>query len=320
MMNHLHNKLKPSTTNKLKHNAQKGFSLMELLVSITLGAFLLTGVVTNLVGTKNADKTKTAISEMDANARMALGVLRQTILHAGYTSINNVRLETAFYSARDGNLTNPVCSDGSSRDYITPAWNRRTRDGTRDFITVVTLADNPCKSGLATCPNDSDVNPNALVYYDCVGGGAKRDNPRVTSCSTDPSVGMEDPTQAKIYSSFWLKTSGTLYCQGSRGGAQPLVDDIESIQFLYGVKNSNDTVSFRKADSVNNLDLWGNVTSVQVAILIRSSTNILKEDSDKASYNLLDKKVTIPSGKLRRLFRVYTTTINLENRNKGALL
>lgn len=329
-MNYQHNKLKSSTLNKHKANTQKGLSLIELLVSVTLGVFLLTGVVTNLIGTKASDKTRAAISEMDANARMAIDVLRQTILHAGYMSMNNVRLETPFYTEKDGHLINPVCSDGSPRDYLTPTWNKRTRDGTRDFITVVTLADNPCgknASGdkLTTCPNDADVNPNALVYYDCVGGGAKRDNARVTYCSTDPDIGMTDPTQAKIYSSFWLQggsgaNNGTLYCQGSRGGAQPLVNNMESIQFLYGVKNSDESISYRKANSVNNLDLWGNVTSVQVAILMRSSTNILTEDSDKTTYNLLDKKVTIPNDRLRRLFRVYTTTINLENRNKGALL
>ncbi len=326
-MNHQHNKLK--SNNKLKASTQKGISLIELLVSVTLGAFLLTGVVTNLIGTKASDKTRAAINEMDANARMAIGALRQTILHAGYMSMNNIRLETAFYSEKDGTLTNPTCSDGSSRDYLTPTQNKRTRDGTRDFITVVTLADNPCgknASGdkLTTCPNDADANPNALIYYDCVGGGAKRDTARVTRCSTDPDIGMTDPTQAKIYSSFWLQgsgeNSGTLYCQGSRGGAQPLVDDMESIQFLYGVKNSDDSISYRNATSVNSSDLWGNVTSVQVAILMRSSTNILTENSDKTKYNLLDKEITIPDNRLRRLFRVYTTTINLENRNKGALL
>ena len=306
------------------HNFQQGLSLLELLISITLGAFLLTGVVTNFISTKSSDKTRAALSEMDANGRMALNVLRQTIQHAGYQSINNVRLEVPFYTPKDGNLTNPVCSDGTLRDVTTPGTNRRTRDGTgtrpKDVITVVTLADNPCKAGFPTCASSAQANPNALVYYDCLGGGATRDNSRVTACSTDPKVGMPDPTQAKIYSSFFIKSNNTLYCQGSRSTAQPIVDNVVSVQFLYGVKKEDGTTAFLTAKQVNDRDQWGYVTSVQVALLMRSSSNILKEPSDKTSYNLLDENIKIKSDDLRRLYRVYTSTINLENRNKGALL
>jgi len=310
--------------NRNKYSKQKGLSLIELLVSMTLGAFLLTGVVTNFIGTKNSDKTRFSLNEMDANARRALNVLRQSIQHAGYQSINNVRLEMPFYTKKDGVLINPICSNGEPRDVTTPTKNKQTKDGTgvrpRDRITIVTLADNPCKAGFPTCATDAQVNPNALVYYDCLGGGTKRDNPRVTACSTDPNVGMEDPTQAKIYSSFWIKSNHSLYCQGSRNTAQPIVDNIESMQFLYGVKKEDGTTAFLNATRINDRDEWGYVTSVQVAILMRSSKNILTQASDKTTYNLLDEKITIKSEDLKHLFRVYSTTINLENRNKGALL
>ncbi len=302
------------------HSSEKGLSLVELLVSITLGAFLLTGVVSNFIGTKKSDKTRAALSEMDANGRTALNVLRQTILNAGYQSINNIRLETPFYTPKDGNLANKLCSDGSDRDVLTPQWNKRTRDGTRDFITVVTLADNPCKKDLSTCVNNADTNPNALIYYDCLGGGMKRDKTRVTHCSTDPDIGMTNPIEAKIYSSFWVKSNHQLYCQGSRTGTQPLVDNIESMQFLYGVKQENGTTAYLRANVVNSRDQWSYVTSVQVGLLVRSSTNVLSQPSTQTSYDLLDKKITIKNEDLRRLFRIYKTTINLENRNKGALL
>ncbi len=303
-------------------NAQKGLSLVELLVSITLGTFILAGVVTNFIGTKEADKTRAALSEMDANARAAINILRQTILHAGYPSINNVRLETAFYTPEDGVLTNKNCGAGISRDLYTPLWWQRTRDsGRTDVMTVVSLADNPCKPGVATCPGTANVNPAALVYYDCLGGGAKRDNPRVVSCSTDPDSGMEDPTEAKIFSTFWLRASNrTLYCKGSRGGAQPLVENMEYLQFLYGIKKADGTISYRRANDITASNEWGYVSSVQVAMLMRSSKDILKEPSDKIWYTLLDVRRRVATKDLRRLFRVYTTTINLENRNKGALL
>lgn len=319
-MNNKQKILKPSV--KLAQHKQNGLSLVELLVSMTLGALLLTGVVTNFIGTKDVEKTRAAISEMDSNARRAINVLRQTILHAGYPSMNNIRLDTPFYTPKEGNLSNTNCSNGAERDVYTPLWWQRTRDsGRTDIITIVTLADNPCITGLGSCPGDADVNPEAMVYYDCVGGGAKRDNARVVSCSTDPDVGIGIRTEAKIYSTFWLRASNrTLYCKGSIGGTQPLVENVEYLQILYGVKRADGTTSYRRANDINNDDQWGLVASVQIALLMRSSTHILKEPSDKHWYTLLDVRRKITGQDLHRLFRVYTTTINLENRDKGALL
>ena len=311
-------------TFNLKHlsknnsNSQAGVSVIELLISITMGVFLVAGVVTGFIGAKDSDKMRFAVSEMDANARVAMGALRQTILHAGYTSMYNVRLEKAFYTASDGILTNQNCRNAIQRDANTPIWANRTRDsGRTDVITVISLADNPCNAGLATCPSAANVNPDAHIYYDCVGGGADRDHARVVACSTDPTVGMMIPTEAKIYSTFWVNHDRDLMCRGNRGNTQPLVQNVEFMQILYGVKLDNGNTSYRKA---NDNDQWGLVNSVQIALLIRSSTNILKEPSSKTSYVLLDERRHIDSVDLHRLFRLYTTTINLENRSKGALL
>lgn len=319
-MTYIQNRSKQSVELELK--AQKGLSLVELMVSVSLGTFLLAGIVTNLTGTKDIERTRAAVSEMDSNARMAIKIMRQTILHAGYPSMNNIRLETAFYTPKDGVLEHKICRNGSQRDYAKPNYWQRTRDsGRTDVLTVVSLADNPCNAGLDTCQNNVDVNPNAMIYYDCVGGGAKRDSNNVVSCSTDPNAGIHDPTEAKIFSTFWLRGSNrTLYCKGSRGGSQPLVENMEYMQFLYGVKREDGTTSYRKANDINTSDQWGLVTSVQIAFLIRSSTLILKKPSEKVWYTLLDVRRKIATNDLRRLFRVYTTTINLENRNKGALL
>lgn len=324
----IRDKIKITPLIRLDSQNQAGFSLIELMISMLVGIFLLAGVVINFTSTKDSDLVRNAISEMDANARTALNVMRQTITHAGYSSIRNVRLETPFYTLGDGVLTNPsTCGDDSSRDVYTPTENRRTRDSDNaDFITVVSLADNPCRDGLASCPNAADINPDALVYYDCVGGGINRDA-RTVSCSTDENVGMQDPTQAKIYSSFRLLRNNSsandrvLYCDGSRGGTQPLVDNVEAMQFLYGLQRSDGSQIYRTANQVEDNNQWGLVTSVQVGLLMRSSHQyVLKTDSSKIAHTLLNKQVEITSDQRRRLYRIYTTTINLENRNKGALL
>lgn len=66
------------------HQSGSGVSLVELMISMVVGLFLLAGVVTNFIGTKDADRTRDAVSEMDANASAAFSILRPVIAHAGY--------------------------------------------------------------------------------------------------------------------------------------------------------------------------------------------------------------------------------------------
>ena len=313
--------------NKLRR-IQSGMSLIELMISMVVGLFMLAGMVTNFIGTKDADRMRDAMSEMDANAVVVFQVLRPAIAHAGYASIANTRVEKPFHTDEDDIADNPKCRGGTSNI----AWSETVQNYTRDYanrdqITVVSMADNPCKPGLASCANAADRNPAALVYTDCTGGGADTSDPRVVSCSTDhENGGMADPTQAKIYNSFTLLRNissdddRVLYCQGSRGGTQPIVDNVEAIQYLYGVTDSTGKTFYRRADQVESKGQWGMVTSVQVGLLMRSSRqHLLKEPSSKKIYYLLKRKVDIADRDLRRLFKVYTTTINLENLKKAPL-
>lgn len=310
---------------------QAGLSLVELMVSMAVGLFLLAGVATNFIGTKNADVKRLALSEMDANAGIAFEVLRKTISHAGYGSINNIRLEKAFLTTGDGTPENPSCTGSGNVMWIdSNQINKPTKDGDtkyNDQITVVSLADNPCLPGNASCSTAATQNPAALVYTDCRGGGIPSD-PRVVSCSTDTqNGGMVDPTKAKIYSSFILRKNKNspndrvLMCQGSRGGGpHQIVDNVEAIQYLYGVTDDLGQTFYKTAKKVEEENRWGLVRSVKVGLLLRSSKqNVLDQKSTKTEYELLRTTVKIDSADLRRLFKVYTTTINLENLNKGPI-
>ena len=137
---------------------------------------------------------------------------------------------------------------------------------------------------------------------------------------------MPNPSDAKIYNSFWLtkNTSSandrTLYCGGSRSNPMPIVNDVESIQYLYGLMNDAGSITFRKANQLSDLE-WPMVVSVQVGLLMRSSHQyVLGSDSSKTRYNILNQNVSIAQADRRRLFRVYTTTINIRNRQTDALL
>ena len=319
----MNNKKLHTYSNTMGNHYQSGLSLIELMISMVVGLFLLAGVVTNFISTNDSDRTRDAVSEMDANASAAFSILRPVISHAGYPSIENVRLDKAFYTEGDGTVENSTCRDGSNKIVWTETVDEPTKDlANRDQLTVVSLADNPCREGLESCANTADRNPAAKLYTDCTGGGADLGsaNIRVVSCSTDSEKGMQDPTKARIYNTYTLNVDRVLSCQGSRGGEEEIVGNMEAIQYLYGVTDDTGNTYYREADEVEDDDQWGMVTSVQVGLLMRSSQQyLLKTPSTKKEYYLLKRKVEISSSDLRRLFRVYTTTINLENLNKAPL-
>ena len=136
-------------------------------------------------------------------------------------------------------------------------------------------------------------------------------------CSSDTSTGLYDASQSKIYNALYITTNDgrrALTCMGSRGGAQPLVENIENMQFLYGVSIGDDLV-YRNAEDVTNNAEWGSVVSVQVGILVRSDKEVL-EEAESRVFLLLDEKITISAN--RRIYKAYTTTIVLPNRlNRG---
>ncbi len=314
---------------------QAGFSLVELMIASTLGIFVIGGVITSFVGTKDSEQMRSAVSEMDANARTAIEVLRKNISLAGYRSMNVIQgFDKPFYSAVDeldpftkGSI-NRSCGGGITMNTSgnTPDSGQYTADsndvtGRGDVLTTVYLADNPCLPGKDSCSALADVNPKTMVYTDCTGGGAKRDE-RAVRCSTDKTIGMTESRHAKLYSTFFLGSGSeaerrTLYCSGNRGGTQPLAENIEYLQFLYGVSRPNGTTEYLKADDVESSvpNLWGNVTSVRVGLLVRSSRKgLLKTPSTKTNYLLLDRNVAVSD--MQRLYKVYTTTINLPNRKE----
>ena len=314
--------MKTTQCNK-KIYPQRGLSLVELLIAMVIGLFLMGGLITNFVSTKGSDKTRKITSEMDASAQTALNTLRQAITHAAYPSISNIALDKAFVtkddfppgSSNETKIENPNCSDGVARDITRPKYKHRTRDGggsrgtgIRDFLTIVSLADNP-------------LDPDALVYYDCTGGGMTR-NAHDVACSTD---NMPNKRDAKVFSTFRVNNVGTpavptLYCDGSRGGTQRIADNVYAIQYLYGVKQDTGTTIYKEANKVEDDDQWELVNSVQIALLMRSEEKNATTKTSKASYKLLNRSVYIPPSHRHRIYRIYTTTVNLENMNKAPLL
>ncbi len=297
----------------------KGSTLLELLVSMGLGVVILSGMMSMYFGSKTSDKTRTELSDIEANARVALNALRQTIEHAGYRTLEDIHIDKPFQTST---LENPSCRDGKNLVVnqkllaISPA--SLTSDGAKyDRITTIFGADNPDKGA---------------IYLDCENSGyetststAIADKKRQIACSTDKehkedlgdtADGMQIPNQAKIYNYFSVNPrTKQLFCYGSRSTSSKefiIADNISALQFRYGVVVDDKTI-YKNATKVDDDNEWEAVTSVQVAILVESEKDILPK-AKKQVFSLLNHSVTMQNSK--KMYKVYNTTINLENRRR----
>lgn len=280
----------------------KGLTLIEMMIALSLGMIIILGLTSVYLSSQKSSQTRDAIANMEANARVALSSLRQIIEHAGYPSVYNVPLEKPFHSTEDGAIDTNIRCRGGSELLVRPSSiaNKYTIDSAgRDRIVVKYMADNPSDS-------------NAEIISDCSGSRVP------TECSADPNNGMYNSMQAIVYNAIYITTPTgrhVLTCAGSRNGVpQPIAEDISFIQFLYGV-NSGSLTSYKTASAVEIAKQWESVTSVQVAILVRSSGNVLQK-TESRTFVLLNQNINRND---KRLYRVYSTTINLPNRNRRVL-
>ena len=63
---------------------QKGFSLVELMVALTLGLLLIAGLGQVFVGSKQAFRAQEGVSDVQENGRFAIDILGRQIRLAGY--------------------------------------------------------------------------------------------------------------------------------------------------------------------------------------------------------------------------------------------
>ena len=328
----------------------QGFSLIELLVSMTIGLVITVAAGSAYLGASTAGKVADAQSRMNEDGQAALNILTQHLRMAG-TNPNQTNRAAVF-------LRNPVYDPsylgGTSTPYpsasyvAAPAYTRspysiRGCDGT---FTVAVLGQTDisvlnCAAGANTLPDSIAISYEADRYNtepdtsnkptDCLGNALTEFNVVFTPPAPDPV--MNDKFSVAI-NRFYIAPFGSvaapsLYCKGNGGNApaQPLVENIEDMQFTYGTLSTaailaTDTVAgYLTADQVVTqtslallplADRWGKVLSIRICVLVRSEKPSAP-DAASARYDDCNGNRDVAAPDLR-LRRAYSTTVVLRNR------
>lgn len=319
---------------RLRH-AAGGFTLLELLISVTIGLVILASSLSLYVASSRSSQMSQVETQMNEDGILAINLIQQQLKQAGYsrqiipsagaTVTGNyagpaVRGCDAGFTDAGAAFGSLACATGSGSAAIAIRYEATTDN------TMPTAGTNP----LAT---------------NCVGNGinsstASQVNPQPTPASAAGSYALAD----NRYLVTDATTQPMLSCLGSEksgsnnviGTSQPLLANVESMQILYGVASRpsaelagtydpmrHQIVSYLSASGVDALtstgvlpnateDRWGRVLSVRVCLLMRSDQPVRDAPTGSMAYkNCNNVDVTSTDGYLRR---TYTTTVLLRNR------
>ena len=318
-----------------------GFSLIELMVSMAIGLLMVGAALTAYVSSSGASKMSEAQSRMNEDAQAALSILSQQIKMAG----NNP------YQPNYTNTlpSNPVYSSSGLSFAIqgcdSPFSNLSSESNPDNLLCGATggLPNSIAISYEADPYNTIPSSSSSHVPTDCLGQGLTKITATVpTLTASAPATGSPavsaasaptatQPTVVNYYiadNRFYIATSLTvpsLYCKGSGNTTgQPLVENIEDLQFLYGTVITSDSakpfryltatgVTESTTTTIDRSVKWKNVRTVRICVVVRSEAAFLVSDNASASYTQCDGTLNTAQTD-RRLRRAYSTTVALRNR------
>ena len=245
---------------------QKGFTLVELMVVMVIFLFIVAGVFTAYLSQHHASVIQSQVTDMQQNARVAMDFLSKDI--------------------RMGGFGKPAGSVNGFSDSITPAINNDATSGNNilngtDQITVVTgyrqestlqSAASVDSTSITLVANADQFNTTTKRYV-CIEGIGPIDNYQVTSVNTSTNTLTVSPALHRAYQlgapvllvkaiTYSVNDAGFLTRnENSGGGAQPVVPNIEDLQFAYQL--DDDTWSNAPA-------VPGDIRTVRITVLART--------------------------------------------------
>ncbi|MEN9373140.1 MAG: type pilus assembly protein PilW [Pseudomonadota bacterium] len=254
-----------------RQRIQAGFSLVELMVSLTIGLVITVAALSAYVGSSNAGRVADAQSRMNEDAQAALSTLSQQVRLAGANPVQVGRV----YPFRRNPVYLATYAGGTSITYIPPlpstvtlpsfspstytlsAFAVRGCDGT--FSNITNTAANrldalTCATTTTTLPDSIAVSYESdqfntvkvgVLPSDCLGQKLSIAATVTSALTSIPNGSTITVADNRFYIANQPNRSPTvpsLYCKGNGNTQpQPLVENVEDMQLTYGVVSTTDT-------------------------------------------------------------------------------
>lgn len=272
---------------RLCRQDQRGFTLIEIMLALSLGLLVIAGILQIFASTKTITNLQEQISRVQENGRIATNLLNDNIRMAGYRSDAAMKSKDAF--PRLGAF-------GQSRQVVSGIDD----DPNNHNIDSITLRFQGSGDGVVTDCLGRTVNNNQTVTI------------TLALSAIDPALGSRS-----------LRCTSSIDAPGaapSNWNSEPLIAGFEDMEIMYGVDtqppraDSPPTAkTYLDATALNNTPLlWTRVVSVKVAVVAITADKMAKQPQTYTFPPWSNQTVTANDYRLRRVF---STTINLRNTN-----
>jgi len=319
--------------------AQSGFGLVELMIAMTLGLVLLGGIGYMYIGSRGAFRTTDNLSRMQENARYALDTMSRDIRMAGYVGCGNmasVRVNTiANPPVPSMTIGNALIGYDGGVGWVNPTTI--TRVANTDVLSVMGAFSNGVNLTGNLAPQNANVqingNPDGfqagdvLVITNCVNAdvvkatnvanaGTTVTFAHSNASNTGNRIGVYGPDAFVMRINQYSYFIGTnpagnpaLYRVGLDGNAEELVENVQDMQFSYGLDTTLPTPDGAVDSYSKTPGNWAQVVSVTVSLLMRSPDNNLSTSAQPYTFNNVATNAAD-----RRLYQVYSATVGVRNR------
>ena len=320
----------PSYHRRPNHHRQAGLTIIELMISMTLGLLVILAVTALLLSSRSGYAAQEDGARMQETGRYALENIVRAVRQSGYENWDTAQAPTTAGSAYSANI------DGLDA--------RSLKENTSGI-----------ESALTTSVNGSDVL--ALRFFGNADGG-------ILNCAgfSVAAPGAVDSTDGRGWSIFYVADSDgepelrCKYLGKTSWASEAIARGVESFQVQYGLDTDADGLPnrFVTATAIDALDdtlillgpnavaraaekkrktYWKKVTAIKVALLVRGSEPA-RVDALTTRYDLFGKdygdahaatdrgtrirEQDLPRAIRNRLRKVFSLTIHVRNHAAGS--
>ncbi|MDP2026126.1 PilW family protein [Sulfuriferula sp.] len=333
-------------------HGQRGFSLVEMMIAITIG-FIIVGAIGYLyLGSRQSFRTTDAMSRIQENARYALQTMAHDVRMAGYVGCGNLqsgslKVTTIANGAPIMNATNAFLGFDSGAGAASYGGIARPAGDVIQLFAAfgggVNLTGNllPSNANAQVGPGNpyGFKQGDVLTVTNCINADVfKVSNAPGSSGTVTLTYGSGSNSSNRVSGTygpdaFVMKTDQYTYFIGTNpsggrslyrstlnDGTVELADNVWDMQVVYGYDSNGSTID--TADiyySAGNVPDWTRVVSARISLLMVSAENVL---SGPQTYQYFGNIATSLSAitpaaaavDRLRLHQVFTTTVGLRNR------
>lgn len=306
---------------------QTGFSLVEMLVALVIGLFLMVGIIQLFIGSKQSYRYHDALSRLQENGRFALNIMTQDIRMAGDRGCVSPNTPGSFSSILNSsttyiwNFNQPIqgfesTGDGAWAPTLDPSFESPMGGGNVDAITIrgadplagsPVLAHGsggadlqiPASHSYAACDIAVVASCTRAVAFQVTGvsggnlahatGGCSPGN-TTNNLGDDFVNGDVIPMATKsYYIRAGISGMPALWRRRNDQAPQELVEGIERMQIRYGMCTGEGAQSRVNPPYVNAnaVTNWASVCSARIDLLLVSSTNNLLDKPDGTTHTVI---------------------------------